>query len=186
MLLGCGKMMRRLFTFLFMCLDALSRLLSLIVGDGQVEIFRRIATRASLVVGSIVMLTALCFTASTAFFLHRSVAATGQIVNLLTKRDADNGTLEYAPVFSFYAASNAFFVVSSDVYSFPAGFAVGDRVSVRYEHDSPQHARIDSFWQLWFIPFILGTTGFAATIFGIFLGAYDRWLNRRGLAVFAK
>jgi Protein of unknown function (DUF3592) len=173
----------RLLTFVFLCMDWISRPLSLIFGDGYVEIARRFAMKGMLVVGPIFIVTALGFVISTAMFLKHSVQAGGVVLSLATKQDTEDGTTLYAPVFSFTAADGSAHVISSDVYTHPAGFAAGDHVQVRYAARTPQTARIDTFWQIWFTPFLCGAMGMAITICGIFLVAYDRWLNRRGLAV---
>ena len=177
--------MRRLFTFLFVCMDAVSRLLSFLFGDGRVEFVRRFVTKLAVVVGPICLVFGLGFLVSTVIFLRRSDPTTGVVVNLIPHRDAEDGSVGYAPVFAFTASDGAPYVVSSNVSSNPAGFAVGDHVPVRYEIHLPQKARIDSFWQMWLMPFVFGTIGLVWTMAGVFLSAYDRWLNRRGLSVVA-
>ena len=55
---------------------------------------------------------------------------------------------------------------TGSVGSSPAAFEVGEAVAVLYDPADPQDARIDSFFQLWFGPLILGFLGLVFTAIG--------------------
>jgi hypothetical protein len=45
---------------------------------------------------------------------------------------------------------------TGSVGSSPPAFDIGEAVAVLYDRSDPRDARIDSFFQLWFAPLILG------------------------------
>jgi hypothetical protein len=49
--------------------------------------------------------------------------------------------------------------VTSDVWSSPADFGVGESVRVRYDPANPQDARIHAFWETWGTVVIPGVVG---------------------------
>jgi hypothetical protein len=105
------------------------------------------------------------FTLNTLRFLDRSVSVQGTITALVpvtrsgSDQDGGGSQITYAPEFSFTAADGRVFSVTSTFSSNPASFDVGDTVSVLYQPDHPDHARIDSFGQLWGISLIVGGIG---------------------------
>jgi hypothetical protein len=54
---------------------------------------------------------------------------------------------------------------------------VGERVSLRYDLDNPAQARINSLWDLWLVPCLLGPAALVLAV-GINVGYFIAW--RRG------
>jgi hypothetical protein len=138
---------------------------------------RRKWCRACLAAGPALIAVALGFVIYTSWFLHRSVAAKGAVVSLREVHDPQNGTVTYAPVFTFTAADGRSYAVSSNTGNNPPAFAVGQQVPVLYETDNPTEAKIDSFIQLWLFPVVFGFAGATATAVGYFLLRYERRRN---------
>jgi len=118
---------------------------------------------ACLIVGVAFLLITIVFTAHTALFLHRSISAPGIVLGL-TQQNGSDGTVSYAPIFTFKAQSGLSYTITSAVASNPPSFAPGQQVRVLYEESKPQEARIGAFWQLWFVQFIFGVFGIAAIL----------------------
>jgi hypothetical protein len=85
--------------------------------------------------------------------------ASGTVVEMREQTDKDSGSTSYAPTFHFQDASGSPHTVSSSFFSSPQEFHVGDVVTVLYRRDDPQSARIDSYWQVWGLPSLLGIGG---------------------------
>lgn len=102
-------------------------------------------------------------------FIRSSTEVAGEVIRLEHSRDrTGNSTYEsYAPVFSFTAADGKKRTVTSDVWSSPADFSVGESVRVRYDPANPQDARIHSFLQTWGGAVISAAVG--AMFFGVAL-----------------
>jgi hypothetical protein len=138
--------------------------------------------------GFVLLVLAAFFTWRTSSFIQRSQSAPGRVTALepVTGQDSgSNRTINYAPVFSFKAADSKTYSVTSSTSSNPPGFEVGDDVTVLYNPEDPQQARINTFGQLWLVPVILGSTG---TVFFIIASGFVfalRTLARRALATSA-
>jgi hypothetical protein len=101
-------------------------------------------------------------------FLQSAERATGTVVALVEKQDAENKSTTYAPVFAFTTEEGLKQSITSSISGNPAGYSVGERVPIVYRRGEPGGAKLDSFWQLWFLPLFLaafglvfGTVGFA-------------------------
>jgi hypothetical protein len=100
-------------------------------------------------------------------FIGHSVPVQGKIVALQpeTQTDSDGQhSITYAPVFAFTAHDGASYTVTSSSSSNPPSYKVGEAVSVLYELDNPQTAKISSFFGLWFLPAIFGGGGVAFSL----------------------
>jgi len=129
------------------------------------------------------------FTFNTLRFLDRSVSVRGTITALVpvirssSDQDAGGSRITFAPEFSFKAADGRVFSVTSTFSSNPASFDVGDTVSVLYQPDRPEHARIDSFGQLWGISLIVGGIGSAFLAVALAVILHLRRITRRSAAI---
>jgi Protein of unknown function (DUF3592) len=136
--------------------------------------------------GFVLLGLAAFFTWRTSNFIQRSQAAAGIVTALkpVTRTDSDsNSDITYAPVFSFKAADGKAYSVTSHASSDPPGFDVGDEVTVLYDPSNPQQARIDTFWQLWAVPVVLGSIGtFFFIIASVFVFAFRALARRAALA----
>jgi hypothetical protein len=115
-------------------------------------------------------------------FSRNAVPAAGTVIGLRESTDKDSGSVRYAPTFQFPDASGASHTVSSSFYSAPPEFRVGDKVTVLYRRNDPDTARIDTFWQLWGLPALLGIIGFVLLLAGLITKFWPKlkfWLRGR-------
>jgi hypothetical protein len=108
--------------------------------------------------------------------------ADGIVTDLIVDRDSDGET--YHPHVRFVTAKGEPVEFTSSVGSNPAGFDIGEHVTILYDPSDPQGARIDSFVQLWFVPIMVGVFGLVfATAGGVVSIVFLRWSRRpSGLA----
>jgi hypothetical protein len=97
----------------------------------------------------------------------RNAQRTAGVVTELRAAGKDASETIYAPTFQFHDASRTAHKVSSSFYSSPPEFQVGDKVQILYHRDAPQSARIDSYWQVWGFPSLLGIIGSVGLPIGI-------------------
>ncbi len=97
-------------------------------------------------------------------FLHtrtaiaRAISADGAVVDLISSIDSDGDTVYY-PRVRFRTQAGGMQEFTGSVGSRPAAFDVGEGVRVLYDPERPGDARIDTFFQLWFLPLLLGGMG---------------------------
>lgn len=109
--------------------------------------------------GCAVLVGALATALHTWHFTQIAQRTSGTVIEMRQQTDKDSGSVSYAPTFRFLDAAGAPHTVSSSFYSSPPEFHVGDSVTVLYRSDDPQTARIDSYWQVWGLPSLLGIIG---------------------------
>ena len=136
--------------------------------------FRKIGRWIFLVLGIGWLAAGVGFTFDTLTFLHRSISTSGQITSLVSRRDQSEGPITYAPVFSFTSESGRSYVVTSNASSNPPAFSVGQKVTVLYKVEQPDHARLNTFEQLWLFPVMFTAIGTVSFVVGIFLTIYER------------
>jgi membrane protein implicated in regulation of membrane protease activity len=110
-------------------------------------------------------------------FVQSAEKTTGTVVALVEKHESENNSITYAPVFTFTTTDGLTQSITSGISSSPASFSVGDRIPVLYRRDDPASAKVDSFWQLWFLPTLLAWFGFVAGTVG-FAFLFTRRLQR--------
>lgn len=109
--------------------------------------------------GGVVLVVALATSLRTWHFTRTAHRTSGTVIEMRGQADKESGSVNYAPTFRFQDGSGAEHTVSSSFYSSPAEFRVGDRVGVLYPSNAPKSARIDSYWQVWGLPSLLGIIG---------------------------
>ena len=105
-------------------------------------------------------------------FLRQCTETRGEVIRL--ERTGSSGEFsgyDYAPVFQFQTVSEELVTVTSEISSSPAGFAVGQRVLVRYDPANPSDAKIHTIFQTW------GDFVIPAAVGIIFLGVVAVQLN---------
>jgi len=103
--------------------------------------------------------------------------ADGIVTDLIVDRDSDGET--YHPHVRFVTAKGEPVEFTSSIGSNPAGFDIGEHVTILYDPSDPQDARIDSFVQLWFGPLFAGVFGLVlATAGGVVSIVFLRWSRR--------
>ncbi len=101
--------------------------------------------------------------------LASGIETTGTVTKLQYSADSDGGT--YAHAFQFQLPSGETITVQSPVGSSPAGFRIGQSVSVRCDPADPANAKIHSFFQTRegsFLPAIVGISFLAFVFYDIF------------------
>ena len=121
---------------------------------------------AALCAGPCLIVYFLISVVRTRSFILRSVEVNGEVTRLERSKTRDQYGYTYAPVFTFTAVDGRSYTVTSDVSSSPAGFIEGERVTVRYEPEDPEKARIHTVFQTWGAAIISGGAG----VFCLFWG----------------
>ena len=119
-------------------------------GHGQLPVDRALI-RHLLVGGAIICaLFALVAALQTWHYLQTALRAPGKVIRLI-ENDTGDGVV-YRPVFQFKDDSGNEHTVTSSLDSKPATQQVGDEITVVYQRDAPQWAKIHNFGELWFVP----------------------------------
>ena len=119
---------------------------------------------------------------TTSRFIGEAVAADGMVVGLEERWDSDDNDYTYYPQVEFQTEDHRTIAFTSDTGSRPAAFDVGEPVRVLFDPARPEAARIDSFFQLWLLPLVLGGMGTVFSAFGLLatLSAIRESLRRDG------
>ena len=126
--------------------------------------------------GPVLLLIATITGIEKAIFVHSSVKTDGVVFGMRPVYERRSNKTWY-PVFQFTAKDGRSFTVTSDVGERPFPWRPPQQVTILYDPDNPENARIDSFAQLWMPQAVLGTVGggFAT----IPLLVLIRWLRLR-------
>jgi len=102
-------------------------------------------------------------------------------ITKMEEREGSSHDTAFYPVFTFKDSTGQEQEVYSSSGQYPPAYKVGDKVTVLYQPDDSKHAKIDSFWDLWIWPLLLGVFGlvelFIATVQFVavyFIGRYER------------
>ena len=120
-------------------------------------------------VGFLLGAIAFFFLIRTRTFLSTAQEVQGTITQMVYHSDSDGGG--YAPVFTFRTITGQEISASENLYSNPPQFKVGQIVTVLYDPENPNRARIKKGFNLYFVPGLLGFLGLVFGCIGvIFLG----------------
>lgn len=111
-------------------------------------------------------------------FTSVALRTSGTVIEMREQTDKESGSVSYAPTFRFQDASGAAHTVSSGFYSSPPEFHVGDVIVVLYRSNDPQDARIDSYWQVWGLPSLLGIGGCIELPIGLIIVLWPKIIGR--------
>lgn len=103
---------------------------------------------------------------NTQTFLATAHITNGTVIDLVSSR-SNNGTT-YAPVVVFYTQNDQEIAFTSSSGSNPASYDINDSVEVLYQPETPNDAKINSFFSLWGLCMIMGFLG--STFFAVGLG----------------
>jgi len=134
----------------------------------------RIIRNLFLVIGIGLLAGAIAMMLSTESFLHHAVTVTGTVIGNDVVIDSQDRSETYRPRFEFQTPDGRNVVVRSNTGSNPPSFSEGDTVTVLYEPQSPEKAKIRSFAQLWLGTMILGILGGVFTAIGGGILLYGR------------
>lgn len=116
-------------------------------------------------IGIAILIGTISIALNTFHFLAQSKVTTGKVIQLVPNQSSDSG-YTYAPVILFTLEDNKSVKFQSSVSSNPPAHSIGDTVPVIYDPVSPVHAEINSFFNLWFGPLVLGFLGMVFTAVG--------------------
>ncbi len=133
-----------------------------------ISLWMRAFTLGCLVAGPCICLLAVVFAIRTKLFLNHARPANGTVVRLEPK-EADDHSINYAPLFQFASSDGTPHLITSNTGSNPPSFAIGQHVPVLYAAADPDNAKIATFGQLWFLPIAFAFVGFSTFAAGLFL-----------------
>ncbi|MBI1177768.1 DUF3592 domain-containing protein [bacterium] len=139
-----------------------------------------VAGRVVAIIGSLGLLVSFGSWIYTIHFTHVAARTNGTVIEMQQQTDKENGSIGYAPTFRFQDAAGNQHTVSSGFFQSPPEFHVGDIVPVLYLSDSPQTARIDTFWQVWGLPSLAGILGSAALSVGVVILLWPKMIAKLG------
>jgi hypothetical protein len=108
-------------------------------------------------VGFLLTALALIFLVRTRIFISNSQQAQATITQMVYSSDSEGGG--YTPVFRFRTLQGQEVEVSGGLRTNPPQFKVGQTIDVLYDPDKPQKARIKKWFNLYFVPALLGFLG---------------------------
>lgn len=92
-------------------------------------------------------------------WLARSIEAQGSVIEMVSIRDRDTGSLTFAPLVRFRTAEGRMVDFQSTFSSNPPAHSAGETVTVLYDPARPASAAISGFFSIWFGTMILGIIG---------------------------
>ncbi len=101
-------------------------------------------------------------------FVSHAKHADGVVIDLVWSSSGKGGS-SAAPVVRFELDGKGF-TFRGGVSSRPPSYSVGEKVPVLYDPEDPSKAKIDGFWDLYFLPFVFALLG------GLDLAAVGIWV----------
>ncbi len=99
---------------------------------------------------------------------REGVHTTGNVVDF-TESTSEDGTLMYAPVFTFLDEQGQQHRIQSRVSSSPPGYSKGQIIELVYPPGQPEKADVASWFGVWGVAFILGIIAVVFIPVGILL-----------------
>ena len=106
------------------------------------------------VIGLILLTLAGYFAFDTHNFLKNATLTSGVVIDLKEEVSTTDGhrSVSYRPVITFKTATNDTIIFSADVATNPPSYQMGEETMILYEPEDPRDARINTTFQLWFLP----------------------------------
>lgn len=118
------------------------------------------------VVGFILTALAVFFLVRTRSFMENAQQAEGTVVNMVYSHSSEGGG-GYSAVYRFRTITGQEVEVRDNLSSNPPQFKVGQTIDVLYDSENPQNARIKKWFNLYFLPMLLGFLGILFGCIGI-------------------
>jgi len=109
-------------------------------------------------VGLLLTALALFFWLRTRAFLGTAQKAQGTVIQMVYSSDSEGGG-GYSPVYTFRTMNGQVVEVTDRMSSNPPQFKEGQIIDVLYDPDNPNKARINKWFNLYFVPILLGFLG---------------------------
>lgn len=126
---------------------------------------------------------------STASFISTALSTTGVVVENRFERSTSSKSSSgvYYGYIKFNTAEGSSVTFRTSVGTNPPAFEVGESTKVYYDPKDPQSAQVNTFFQLWFLPILLGFIGFIFTIIPVTILCLkssrrkrEEWLRNNG------
>jgi hypothetical protein len=129
--------------------------------------------KLSLSIGGWVFIATGIITLTIAFFVYRhaqnfvqSASRTQATITKLIERPGQNSSSVYFPVFRFQDANGQAHEIDSSSGQYPPAYKVGDTVTVLYQPQQPEKAKLDTFFDVWGWAAMLGGFGVLDLVVG--------------------
>ncbi|GAB4239631.1 MAG: hypothetical protein Kow00109_14500 [Acidobacteriota bacterium] len=116
-------------------------------------------------VGIVLLATGIWFYMRTTAFTAEALSSTGRVVDFQVRWY--QGRRYYHPVITFADADGETHTFVDPSGANPPSYGEGQQVPILYRPDSPEDARVASFWSLWGTAAITGGIGLLFTIVGL-------------------
>jgi len=111
---------------------------------------------------------------NTRAFIENAYSAPGTVIDLIERRDSE-GSVTYAPKVRFREPiENRDIEFVSSMSSSPPAYRRGERVSVLYELENPENAKIQGLFDLWGVSIIVAFVGLMFFIGGLLFVRFQR------------
>jgi len=112
-------------------------------------------------------------------FVEQSISTRGVVVEMLRSRpsSSSSNSYMYKPVVQFVDKNGSEIEFMSSTSSNPPSYGVGESVEVLYNPESPNDAKIKSFFSIWGVVTILGVIGVVFFAVGGGMYLYDKKKN---------
>lgn len=115
---------------------------------------------------------------STTAWMARCIETEGTVIDMVRSRDSDNTVDLFAPRVRFETAEGRTVEFESTLRSYPPAYRPRQTVTVLYDRDIPEYARIKSLMALWMNTMILSFIGSVFLIVGTGMVALSAWADR--------
>jgi hypothetical protein len=119
------------------------------------------------IVGAIDLAASLFFYVHARNFVKSASRAEGTITKFVEEKDSDSDAVIYYPVYTFHDSQGQDHEITSSSGSSLSGYKVGQTVAVLYSPDQPEKAKLDGFFDIWFLTVLLVGSG----TFGLLVGS---------------
>lgn len=129
-------------------------------------------------VGFILAALALFFWFRTRAFLDNAQKAQGTVIRMVYSPNSEGGG-GYSPVYTFRTMSGQVIEKTDSMSSNPPQFKEGQTIDVLYDPDNPHKARINKWFNLYFVPMLLGFLGlvFGGVGIAVYIAAALGYIN---------
>ena len=130
---------------------------------------------AELIIGIVFSLVGLLLAAIGIFiwirtqaFLSTAQETKGTVIRMVSSSSSEGG-ISYAPVFKFTTIQGQVIEVEEKISSNPPQFQTGQVIDILYDPQDPNRARVKKWFNLYFVPLLLGGMGLIFGCIGVVL-----------------